>query len=149
TDQVMSQAHRAQKLLLDMETGTRGYLLTRDARFLEPYRTGSAQAAPAIDRLLSLVIDDPAQTARVKRLRELFADWSALAEQAVTRTDLPADTSTGPFRQAMIARYERMAMIRAVLSDILDAEEQQRTARELAVQRATTLTGVTAFAVLV
>src|SRR5262249_24557340 len=79
TDQVMSQGNRAQKLLLARETGTRGYLLTHDARFLEPYRTGSAQALPALDVLTSLVVDNANQTARVKRLRELFVDWSTLA----------------------------------------------------------------------
>jgi CHASE3 domain sensor protein len=36
TNQVISQANATQKLLLDMETGLRGYLLTERQNFLEP-----------------------------------------------------------------------------------------------------------------
>jgi len=36
SEQVIASANRAEKQLLDLETGARGYELTRDARFLAP-----------------------------------------------------------------------------------------------------------------
>ncbi len=37
TDQVIARAHGLLKLLVDGETGMRGYLITGDPEFLEPY----------------------------------------------------------------------------------------------------------------
>ena len=46
SEQVLASANRAEKQLLDLETGARGYALTRDARFLAPWRTGAATERP-------------------------------------------------------------------------------------------------------
>lgn len=37
TDRVIAQANNLQKLLLDLETGVRGYQLTSEPEFLKPY----------------------------------------------------------------------------------------------------------------
>ena len=42
---VIGQATEVLKLLVDMETGLRGYLLTSDSVFLEPYQQAQAQFA--------------------------------------------------------------------------------------------------------
>lgn len=43
---------------LNAETGQRGYLITLDRRYLEPYQTGRSQYQPALDRLRQLVGKD-------------------------------------------------------------------------------------------
>ncbi|PYS92537.1 MAG: hypothetical protein DMF64_08570 [Acidobacteria bacterium] len=50
TDQVIARAHRTEKLLVDSETGLRGYLLTSDPSFLEPYRQALPQVAPSLSQ---------------------------------------------------------------------------------------------------
>ncbi len=42
TDRVISQANYTQKLLLDIDTGFRGYLLTGKPEFLEPYQQANS-----------------------------------------------------------------------------------------------------------
>src|SRR4051794_28938007 len=37
TDRVISQTHFIQRLVIDRETGVRGFLLTGEKRFLDPY----------------------------------------------------------------------------------------------------------------
>src|SRR5690606_7590709 len=55
-------------LLVDAETGVRGYLLTADANFMEPERK-SREALPQVLRELhQLMQDDPQQLARVGEL---------------------------------------------------------------------------------
>lgn len=54
------QLYRA---FVDQETGQRGFLLTGDGRFLQPYSTGQAQAARLTRRLRSAVTDAPFQAA--------------------------------------------------------------------------------------
>ncbi len=40
TDRVITQAHLLERDLIDMETGLRGYLLTGEKAFLQPYESG-------------------------------------------------------------------------------------------------------------
>ncbi|MHB1198683.1 MAG: sensor histidine kinase [Polaromonas sp.] len=47
--------------VLDAETGQRGYLLTGDARYLEPYTTATANIGPSLDRLRQRVTPYPDQ----------------------------------------------------------------------------------------
>lgn len=55
----------------DAETGQRGYLLTRDESYLEPYRAAIANQQPLLARLATLVAGDPVQSARVRELDRL------------------------------------------------------------------------------
>ncbi len=50
-----AQAYRLQAALVDQETGVRGYAITGDARFLEPYTSGRAVEASAAAQLRALV----------------------------------------------------------------------------------------------
>jgi two-component sensor histidine kinase/CHASE3 domain sensor protein len=55
----------------DGETGQRGFLLTGDPRYLEPYTTGSASYAAAIDAVAQHVPEYPFLREPVERLRVL------------------------------------------------------------------------------
>src|SRR4051794_4711460 len=41
--EILSAAHRAEKLAIDIETGGRGFVITGDESFLEPWRSGRRQ----------------------------------------------------------------------------------------------------------
>jgi signal transduction histidine kinase len=51
---VLAAANRVERLLVDIETGTRGYLLTGDKRFLQPANAGEAGFAQASSELVDL-----------------------------------------------------------------------------------------------
>src|SRR5882724_7075394 len=57
--------------LKDAETGQRGYILTNDTTFLEPYKTGKAKAVTALDSAAFLTLDNPAQQIDAKALDSL------------------------------------------------------------------------------
>ncbi|HEX8803366.1 MAG TPA: ATP-binding protein, partial [Acidimicrobiales bacterium] len=61
--------------VLDQETGLRGYVLTADEVFLEPYRRGEAAADDALGALDRLVGDDPAMAERIAAVRTALGDW--------------------------------------------------------------------------
>ncbi len=63
-----------QKLLStyqDAETGQRGYLLTGDPDYLEPYNAARQRAAPQFQALRRLTADNPVQRARTAQLHVL------------------------------------------------------------------------------
>ena len=72
-----AQAYRLQGALVDQETGVRGYGLTGDLRFLQPYTTGRAAEQAAAARLRALVGGKPPlirDLARIERAAAGLAD---------------------------------------------------------------------------
>ncbi|WP_043736447.1 CHASE3 domain-containing protein, partial [Nocardia asiatica] len=52
-----AEAYRLQSALVDQETGLRGYGITADQQFLQPYRDGTQDEARAVARLRELLAD--------------------------------------------------------------------------------------------
>lgn len=71
--EIRERAERFLGRLRDAETGQRGYLLTGQASYLDPFTEGRAAAAPELDILAALVDADPIQKLRVAKLREDMA----------------------------------------------------------------------------
>ena len=60
-----------QKLVVDLETGLRGFAITGDERFLEPWRNARAQLGPALDE----VVDTAAQEGAAREIAALVDDY--------------------------------------------------------------------------
>ncbi len=70
--------------LQDVETGARGYVITGDTRYLEPYNAAAAEVMSQVKALRGLIADDPRQQDRLDALAALVAQRIALADEAVT-----------------------------------------------------------------
>ena len=53
----------------DAETGQRGFLLTGDAAYLEPYESGTARAHTTLEQIALLTADNPTQIRHLSELR--------------------------------------------------------------------------------
>ena len=58
--------------MVDAETGQRGYVITADDTFLEPYRTGSTEAPKLLEELRALTADEPDQQRRIAEAEPLL-----------------------------------------------------------------------------
>ncbi len=79
TNLVISDATALAKAAVDVETGSRGYLLTGDEEFLAPYQSGLADFDRTAADLRRLVDDNPAQTALLGEIEALHQQWIAQA----------------------------------------------------------------------
>lgn len=141
TDQVISQSNQVQKLLLDMETGNRGYLLTGEDTFLEPYQQGSAQIPEALNRLKQLVRDNLEQLRRVEDLQQQQTTWNRLVLQTLTpQQDQAAQTTAQT--AALRSRKQEMDVMRGLIANFITTEEQLRDDRVRTVQQTTWLVTV-------
>jgi PAS domain S-box-containing protein len=133
SDQVLAQAQQSQKLIVDMETGLRGYLLTAGPEFLEPYRQASAQIGPAFDSLAQLIAGDPAQSQRLLDLRAQYAQWEIYARDMIGRRDRGGD-----YQSAAINLQGKRLMddLRAQLAAFTNAEETVRNTSSQTARRA-------------
>jgi PAS domain S-box-containing protein len=81
TDQVIAQAQNVRNLLLDMETGERGYLLTGNHQFLEPYTSAMPEIDPSFERLRNLVSDNQPQVDLLTEIKSLSTEWRDFARR--------------------------------------------------------------------
>lgn len=81
-----TQTYRLQAALVNQETGVRGYAITADRQFLEPYVQGKRDEARAAARLRDLIGDQPRLVADLEAVQREAADWRrAYAEPLVEK----------------------------------------------------------------
>jgi signal transduction histidine kinase len=71
TNMVIRQLDGVLSSMADAETGQRGYIITGDSAYLEPYHRGRASAEAHVAALRDLVADDPEQQRRADTLHAL------------------------------------------------------------------------------
>ncbi|MGW3624266.1 SpoIIE family protein phosphatase [Streptomyces sp. NPDC000880] len=116
------QAGALEKTLLDIETGQRGYVITRQAQFLQPWTAGLA-AFPGQARELVRLSDAPGQRSTAQRIsrdgESFIDDYSAPLVDAVRRGDPSASSmaTTNDGRQRVNAlrnqfdEYDRVSRV--------------------------------------
>jgi CHASE3 domain sensor protein len=136
TDRVINNANEAVKLTVDLETGMRGFLLSGDEHFLDPYETAKPRIAVELNSLLELTADNPVQTDRLLRLQALQQEWTNYAQSMI---DL--QRSSGDYRSVVKAgRGKRLTdEIRKQFEAVIDTEQQLRASRNDEVRRTTVM----------
>lgn len=110
--------------LVDAESGQRGFSLTRDEGFLQPYRSAMALIDKRYERLRALTADNPQQQQRMQALRPLLNEKLAYMQRAVESRRLGAAPLQDDSGRMM------MSDIRAALTEMDEAEQQLLHARE-------------------
>jgi CHASE3 domain sensor protein len=89
TADVQHRIARVLTFLLDAETGQRGYLVTGDDSYLEPFNRAAPSVENEIDNLRAATADNETQQRRVAALR--VGDERALKLRAIKGVHLAAD----------------------------------------------------------
>jgi len=83
TDSVLIEREQLLSALKDAETGARGYVLTGDSAFLEPFTSAEEKVARALRGLRTLTADNPRQQARLDTLESVGRQSVELHTQIV------------------------------------------------------------------
>lgn len=136
SDRVISNANEAARLTVDLETGMRGYLITGDEHFLDPYVVAKPQIVAQLQSLQELVSDNPQQVDRLKRLEALQREWALYAQSMV---DL--SRQNGDYKAAVQSgRGKRLTdEIRKEYEEFIQTEQQLRVARSDQVSQTTVI----------
>jgi diguanylate cyclase (GGDEF)-like protein len=110
--------------LVEAETGMRGYLLTGDDGFLEPYDTGVGRIGSDLDALEELTGSDGSQIGRVERLRALA--YERLHLLSGLRPFVPVTERTDQEQLSKQLELGRQAMdeVRVLLAELQDRADQ-------------------------
>ena len=123
-EQVISNSRQLMRYMVDMETGVRGYHLTGDKSFLEPYEAAAVHIAGQQALLLKLTAHDPEQRRRFEEIQELDRRWMDNAEELL-RQPVGKSLSIAEFETGK----DLMDKIRAKQREIIYSEEQLRDVR--------------------
>lgn len=119
TLQVRTQLAGLLLTVQEMETGARGFLLTGDEQYLQPYHKALDEVATRYLSLQSLIADNPAQTARLRQLEPLLRARLEFAQRKVeTRRARGFDAAL-----ALVAPGEQLMKSIRDIVDQMDAEE--------------------------
>ncbi|AMM50257.1 histidine kinase [Rufibacter sp. DG15C] len=72
---VIRNSSSLQRNIIDMETGMRGFLLTGNEEFLQPYHTADRLMPALFQDLKKLVDDSPEQLKKIQEIEELQVKW--------------------------------------------------------------------------
>lgn len=75
--------YEIENIMVNMETGQRGYVITGQENYLDPYNTGVQQKNILKDQLAVLVSDNPAQQALLEEISAKMDDWIQIAGEPV------------------------------------------------------------------
>jgi signal transduction histidine kinase len=123
SQEILLAANRLELRVVDLETGQRGFLLTRQAQFLQPWQDARAALPQAGAKLLTLVRGNAAQEARARSIlaatRSYLDDYSIPLMNAAERGD--------PASRTIAATAEgdaRVNQIRSEFDQLLGAEHR-------------------------
>ena len=136
TDQVISKANANFRLVVDLETGMRGYLLSGNPSFLQPYERALPEMEPQLEELKALVGDNPVQQRRLERIEATHREWRQYAAQVIEARRLGGDFQTS---LSDGQGKNRIDSIRRDYSDFIAAEEQLRSERTATASRLTVI----------
>jgi signal transduction histidine kinase/CHASE3 domain sensor protein len=135
-DQVIAQLRLAEKLLVDRETGLRGYLLTGNRAFLAPFADADTLLPAQLDTLGALLADRPAQLDRLELMAGERRAWESFADEALARYEAGGDYQG--YVSAGIGKQHMDAM-RRLLDEMVATEESLRMARVVNTERTSLL----------
>jgi signal transduction histidine kinase len=140
TYQVIDQLKAIEALLVDAETGTRGYVATGDTVFLQPYKQAMPRLSKNLRTLPKLVADNPSQEQQVKVLNKM-----AQAKVSVVKQLARSKPSSESHRLLALGK-QRMDAVRRQASKMIAIEQdlmKKRTLRaKTAYQNTNALTGL-------
>jgi signal transduction histidine kinase len=129
SEEVLVVANRLERLVVDLETGQRGFVITGQERFLRPWQDARNAFPAEAATLERLVAGNPEQQARARRITQAATsyvrDYSVPLVTAARRDPSAAQTA-----DATDQGRQRMDAIRAEFDRFLAAERELAAARE-------------------
>jgi PAS domain S-box-containing protein len=136
--QIVTQSYQSLALILDMETGVRGYLAAGDRTFLEPYERSGPKVDAALNALDDLIEEtDIQEEQHVSHIKTAFTGWQRFAEDSIRKRQAGAtaaaeiDNTRGKFL---------MDNIRDNFASLVASEEERRTNAQVSAHNAARFT---------
>lgn len=134
TDQVLQALVRILDLARDLEIGQRGYVITGDEAFLEPYHAALNGLDAAIKRARELTVDNDQQQRRLDLVQALVAEQKTFSIETV---ELRRSSGYEPAQRAVASRKGKglMDQLRVRVAEMEENENELRVQRSAKAQQ--------------
>lgn len=134
TYSVRDTARELSNAMSQAEASQRGYMLTRDAQFLEPYSSAATTVNSLVTSLLEMTADDPAQSARVRSITgDIAGKMAEMARTVELVSTSRQDEAQSLTETGMGARL--MSEVRRTLDTFIAEENDKLVLRNQAIDR--------------
>lgn len=134
TNKVVAKIHILERMIVDSETGLRGFQLTRDSKFLAPYEDALKKVPLHFKELNKLIYDKPPQLLLSKKIEikynNLISSWDKYKSYTSDQAKL----------DYMLILKRDMDGIRADIATFLSFEEKLLKNREVDARRTVSVT---------
>ncbi len=159
TQEVIADARKLEKLIVDMETGERGFLITGKDEFLEPFYEAQRIWDEKTKKVINLVADNQEQVSRIAEVDALAKQWLIIAAQPEIAARIESNKTGASMDNVITLVSTRTGkkvidMLRKELDKFIKVETNLLKTRELKSENAasntitTTITG-TILAILI
>lgn len=104
----ISYMHAVQRLFVDAESGLRGYLLTGQSEYLQPFEYARSKTPTMLNDLLERTKSDPLVNNALYQLAENFTAWMKVANPMIENR-----TQGKPYRNSALDKNLRLSMDRS------------------------------------
>jgi PAS domain S-box-containing protein len=132
-EHVQDILHHSRSLMVDMldaETGVRGYFISRQEEFLEPYHQGATRLPQTFDRLHELVRDRPTQIGQIAIIERLAQQKLDILNDGIDRVR-SAKVQTDASGLPVLRSYEGKAVMDRFRRSLAEFQSQQELALEV------------------
>jgi PAS domain S-box-containing protein len=135
-------------LVVDAETGQRGYLITDDPVYLEPYQEATSQIDARLARLDSLTKTSAPQQHRMSELRRIEKEELAVLQQTIQLDKEGRDLEAGQLVLSGVGR-QRMDELRQIVAQMEKEEDRLLAVRATRANRGQWATVLASLAIAV
>jgi PAS domain S-box-containing protein len=135
TDEVLDALDELLSTMKDAETGQRGFVITGEEAYLQPYENAVASAGGKLEKIKALTSDDDRQQARIPRLETLMRD--KLDELALTVALRKREGFDAAQKEVLSHRGKRrMDALRGMVTEMEEDEQRLLQSRQITNHRA-------------
>ena len=134
TYQVLRNLDTLIQEMTNVETGERGYVITGEDNFLDPYNVGIGQVTGLVAKLRQLTADNPAQQKNLDALEPLVASQLSVDKTAIESRRLKGSAAAQAYialglgKQAMDKVRQQVAVMQEVESSLLGRRDLESRA---------------------
>jgi methyl-accepting chemotaxis protein WspA len=126
TLEVLLETNHVAASVLQVQSATRGYILTGNETLVAPVPQEYASARDHLRRALALTVDNPVQQGRLHQMEPMLTSWmdNAISPQIARRRAAGAGAVVPSTTEAVVGGTTRVAAMRQLLNDI-EADEDR------------------------
>jgi PAS domain S-box-containing protein len=127
TEHVLDLLRSTLTAMVDVETGTRGFLITGKEPFLEPFESGKKQVSQSLEELRTAITNDSEQSAKLVELEPLLTQKIAVSTDSISLRQ-SGENRLVATEAGLMEGKQVMDAIREVIAS-MEAVEQKRLAQ--------------------